>query len=121
MRSGSGKEGWDLNAQISEHPQGIVVKLSGDIGMLEIDALAARFKQILERKPKLVVLDLSGVGMLASAGIGSMIALRRDLGKTGGAVRLAAIRPQVKESLRRALVDRIVQMFDTVEAALSAT
>jgi anti-sigma B factor antagonist len=120
MLGASGKEGWDLDAQISEHPQGIVVKFAGDIGMIEVDALAAHFKRILERKPKLVVIDLSGVGMLASAGIGSIIALRRDLGKTGGAVRLAATRPQVRESLRRALVDRIVQMFDTVEAALGA-
>ncbi len=101
-------------------PQGIVLAIHGNVGIEEVDLLAKHFQSILDRAPALVVLDLSGVSFIASAGMGAMIALRRDVGKKGGQVRLAAIRPQVKEALRRALFDRIFQMHDSVQQALSA-
>jgi anti-anti-sigma factor len=104
---------------VTESAQAVVVAIGGEVGMLEVDALSRGFKGVLDRSPSLVVLDLSGVSMIASAGMGAMIALRRDIAKAGGNVRLAAIRPQVREALRRALFERIFQMFQTVEAALA--
>jgi anti-anti-sigma regulatory factor len=62
-----------------------------------------------------MVLELSGVSMIASAGMGAMIALRRDAARFGGKVRLAA--PQVREALRRALFDRIFEFHDTIDQA----
>ena len=97
------------------------MSLAGDVGMSELAVLTEHCRKALERSPKLIVLDLSGVTMIASAGMGAMVALRRDAGKLGCQVRLAAIRPQVKEALKRALFDRIFQMFDTVDQAFVAT
>ena len=65
----------------------------------------------------MIVLELSGVPMIASAGMGAMIALRRDAARFGCKVRLAAIRPQVREALRRALFERIFEFHDTVDQA----
>lgn len=101
-------------------PRGTVLSLTGDIGLLEIDDLTKQFMALIDAKPALVVLDLAAVTMVASAGMGAMTALLRDLGKQGGKVRLAAVTPLVRESLRRALVDRIFQIYDTVDAALAA-
>jgi anti-sigma B factor antagonist len=88
--------------------------------MVEVNDLMASFRQVLEGKPAGIVLDLAGVPMIASAGMGTMIALRRDAAKINATVRLAAVRPQVREALRRALFDRIFQFYDTVEAAIGA-
>jgi anti-sigma B factor antagonist len=95
----------------------VVLGISGEVGMLEFEAMSAKFREVLANSPRLVVLDLSGVPMIASAGMGAMVALRRDTGKYGGKVRLAAVRPQVREALKRALFERIFEFFDTVEAA----
>ena len=96
------------------------MSLNGDIGLLEVDALTDQFMSLIAAKPTLVVLDLAAVTMVASAGMGAMTAFLRDLGKQGGKVRLAAATPLVRESLHRALVDRIFQIYDTVDAALAA-
>jgi anti-sigma B factor antagonist len=108
----------EFKVDVRDVAKGTIVALQGDIGMLEVDALTAQFLKLLERKPALVVLDLAGVSMIASAGMGAMIALRRDLGRVGGNMRLAAVTPQVKEALRRALFDRLFQFYDTVELAM---
>jgi serine/threonine-protein kinase RsbW len=108
-----------FKVDIKEVPKGTIVALQGDIGMLEVDALTAQFLKLLELKPALVVLDLSKVAMIASAGMGAMIAFRRDIGKVGGNMRLAAVTPQVREALRRALFDRLFQFYETVELALN--
>lgn len=96
------------------------MSLSGDIGLLEVDALTEKFMSLIQAKPALVVLDLSAVTMIASAGMGAMTAFKRDLGKQAGQVRLAAATPLIRESLHRAMVDRIFQIYDTVDAALAA-
>jgi anti-sigma B factor antagonist len=111
----------ELKTEIQQRPEGLVMSILGEVNIVEVDALTRQFLALLDRKPKLVVLDLSRLGFIASAGMGAMIAFRRDLGKVGGEVRLAAIKPQVREALRRALFERIFQMYETVDAALSAT
>ena len=109
-----------LETEILKKPQGLVMSIRGEIGIVQVETLTKQFLSLLEGKPTLVVLDLSDLAFIASAAMGAMIALRRDLGKVGGNVRLAAIKPQVKEALKRALFERIFQMYDTVDAALVA-
>jgi anti-sigma B factor antagonist len=110
-------KGIDVQVDQGECNGAVVLGISGDVGMLEYEAVSDTFRDVLANSPGLIVLDLAGVGMIASAGMAAMVALRRDAGKYGGKVRLAAVPPLVREALRRALFERIFEFFDTVEAA----
>lgn len=108
-----------LKIVVNDAPAGAVIAIEGEIGIIEVEELNRHLVRVLNRGPKIAVLDLSGVSMIGSAGMGALIAFRRDLGRVGGDARLAAIRPQVREALRRALFDRIFKIYDTVAQALA--
>ena len=98
----------------------VVVHLRGTLGMAEVAPLDAGLARIADEKPTRVVVDLSGVEMIASAGMGSLIAFRREVHAAGGTVTLAAATPQVGESLRRAFLNKLFKMCATVPEALAA-
>jgi anti-anti-sigma factor len=97
----------------------VVVGLSGTIGMAELEQVDGQLARVADGKPRLVVLDLSKVTMIGSCVMGSLVGFRRDVARHGGTVLLAAATPMVKESLRRALLDRLFKIHDTVNAAIS--
>jgi anti-anti-sigma factor len=108
----------DFNVSSVQKPQGMVVSAAGDVGMIELDELNKHLQSIIQQHPPLVVLDLAGITMLASAAMGALVAFRRDMGKAGSKVRLAALKPQVREAFRRAFLDKLFDIRDTVDAAL---
>ena len=105
---------------VSRSNSSLLVHLNGTLGMAEVATLDAQLARVADEKPPFVVVDLSGVEMIASAGMGSLIAFRREVAKAGGAVVLAGATPQVGESLRRAFLNKLFKMCATVPEALAA-
>jgi anti-anti-sigma factor len=97
----------------------VIVRLNGSLGMQELAPLDAQLARIADERPQLVVVDLSAVEIIASCGMGSLIAFRREVSQSGGAVVLAAATPQVGESLRRAFLNKLFRICATVPEALA--
>ncbi|MDB5327384.1 MAG: anti-anti-sigma factor [Phycisphaerales bacterium] len=108
------------NFEITESCSTTIVALKGTIGIVEVDLLDAQLGSIADKKPALVVLDLAGLSMIGSSAMGSLIGFRRDVAKSGGVVRMAAVSPIVRESFKRSLLDKLFKIFDTVQAAIDA-
>lgn len=108
------------NIIVSQSGPAVVVALSGTLGLIEVDLLEGQFVKIADTRPSLVVVDLSAVQMMGSSAIGSLVGFRGDIAKSGGVVRLAAVTPLVLESLKRALLDKLFKIYDTVQQAVDA-
>jgi anti-anti-sigma factor len=108
------------NIDVTETGPAIVVKLKGTIGVVEVTVVDAELAKIAARTPPLVVLDLSGLMMIGSSAMGSLVGFRKDITKAGGVVRMAAVPPIVRESFRRALLDKLFKFFDSVPGAIDA-
>lgn len=67
-----------------------------------------------------LVVDLSGVSFLDSAGLGALIGAIRRLRQLGGEVAVASPRPLIARVLRTTGFDRIVPVCETVEEAAEA-
>ncbi|HET9078567.1 MAG TPA: STAS domain-containing protein [Acidimicrobiales bacterium] len=65
-----------------------------------------------------LVVDLSGVSFLDSAGLGALIGGIRRLRQLGGEVAVAAPRPLIARVLNTTGFDRIVEVSETVERAV---
>ena len=98
----------------------VIVRVLGTLTMQEVAPLDGQLAQIADEKPLLVVIDLSGVELIASCAMGSLIAFRRDVSHAGGTVILAAATPQVGESLRRAFLNKLFKICATVPEALAS-
>jgi anti-sigma B factor antagonist len=64
-----------------------------------------------------VIFDLGTLTHADSAAIGAIVRCLMNLKKAGGALRIAAAHPMIVHSLQLTKVDRLIQMFPTVEQA----
>jgi anti-sigma B factor antagonist len=78
--------------------------------MKEIDGFIAA-------KETRVIFDLGTLTHADSAAIGAMVRCLSNLKKAGGALRIAAAHPMIVHSLHLTKVDKLVEMFPTVESA----
>jgi anti-anti-sigma factor len=64
-----------------------------------------------------VVLDLTGVRLIDSTALGTIVWLHKQLQERGGQVCVAAPQPLVVKVLELTSVDRLIRIYDSVEAA----
>jgi N-acetylglucosaminyldiphosphoundecaprenol N-acetyl-beta-D-mannosaminyltransferase len=83
-------------------------------------AFIERCEQALTEQPRLVI-DLSETVFLASAGIATLLKLDRQAREQGGELRVAGGTNDVLRTLKLVRVDRIIQIFPSVQAALTQT
>ncbi|MEO6628668.1 MAG: STAS domain-containing protein [Aquihabitans sp.] len=89
----------------------------------ELDAYTViRFREVLSElasHPRLVI-DLSEVPFMDSAGLGALIGGIRRARENGGEVAVACSRPTLTRLLHTTGFDRIVPVTETLDAAVSA-
>jgi anti-sigma B factor antagonist len=108
-----------LTIQIEQRPAAAVVKLAGEAGQEEADDLAKQLQSVLDAPTNLVVLDLSDLAYIASLGIGPLVSFRNEMTRQGRRVVITAPPSLVRETLRRASLQRIFGIYSTLEEALS--
>ncbi len=95
-----------------------VVSLDGPLDAACADAARDRLHRLLAPGVRLVV-DLSGVGFIDSAGLWALVsAFKRARAVTGDVV-LCGVRPAVRAVLELTSLDRVLEVFADREAALS--
>jgi anti-sigma B factor antagonist len=88
------------------------------VGELE-SYTVSQFRQALSEvaSPGFLVIDLSGVAFIDSAGLGALIGGIRHTRELGGQVAVACSRPTLVRLLRTTGFDRVVTVTDTVASA----
>jgi anti-anti-sigma factor len=89
-----------------------------------VDALTAReLTDFLQKKiddgQVKVILDLSGVGFMSSAGLRSVLIALKEARRKGGDLRLAGAQPGVEKVLKMSGFNMILKSLPTVDEALS--
>lgn len=67
-----------------------------------------------------VVLNLSGVEFIDSAGLVSFLAIWKHLRKKNGDLKVASAQPQVQQIIELVLLNRVFSLHPTVEEAINA-
>src|ERR1035437_3153351 len=82
--------------------------------------LKAEFLILSQPDIDALIVDLSEVKHIDSAGISALLLAQRQMKIHEGEVRLVGVRPDVMSMLRLTQLDRIFSIFNTVEEALAA-
>ena len=88
-------------------------------GRLSLETVAASIQSLRGEPAQHMILDMSGVNFLDSAGVGSLVSLfvsRRNHGKTFA---LAALTPQGNAVVTVAGLQKLLPIHTTLEAALA--
>src|SRR5262245_21980149 len=92
-------------------PEGLVVRLGGELTRDTSDALAVLLMKLSARRDAVVIFDLSGVTLFSSLAMGQFVAFARAALRRGTRVVLVELRPEAEEPLRTAGLDRLFEIF----------
>lgn len=94
----------------------VVLELSGSLmDSRELDAFRDHLYKLKDRGTKKVVIDLGGINLMASAGIGMLVAGAKTMREVGGDLKLANLQDRTYNVL--VVVTRLGSVFDIKETA----
>jgi len=96
----------------------LVLSVEGDLDVLTAPTLGTHLDVALADNPSVLIVDISGVGFLSSAGISILVETHRLTSKAGIALRVVADGPATARPLRMMKLDEIILLYPTVEEAL---
>jgi len=76
-----------------------------------------KLSEVLAAQMKKIIFDVSGITMLDSTGIGILVVCQGKIGKSGGKLHIAGASGLVEDILKVTNVDKILQLFPTVNEA----
>jgi len=98
----------------------LVAVLSGALDATRAPALREQLLCLLRPTASRLVLDLSLVSHVDAAGLAVLVGTDRRARLLGGSLRLAAVKPAVGMAVRAAGLDRLIEIFPTVQLAVSS-
>ncbi len=97
-----------------------VLPLEGEIDLHISPNITATLNRMIEKKPKQLVVDLSRVTYIDSAGLAALIEGMQKIEAYGGKFALAGLQETVRSIFEIARLDQIFRIFPDVDAALAA-
>ncbi len=106
-----------LQINVSEMKRVRLFEISGRVDSVNANEFGAALDQAINDGKRNIVLDLSSVEYMSSAGLREMVRVLKQLRRVGGDLRLAAPSERVQEVLELAGLDTIFEIYPTqVEA-----
>ena len=101
-----------FGAEITEVPEEVRVRLTGDLNARADDTLANAYVQVAALGPRRVSLDFGRVGYINSTGIALVVRLLADARRDGRTVRAIGLTEHYKEIFR---ITRLSDFMEIVE------
>src|SRR5215470_2005951 len=107
------------SAQKPDRDPPTVLPLKGEIDLHVFPEITASLDALIEKKPRHLVVDVSGVTYIDSAGLAALIVAMQKVEAYGGQFSLAGFQTTVHSIFRMSRLDRIFRIFPDVDAALT--
>ena len=86
----------------------------------DLESLSQRVRQLVAEQRLNVVVNVQGLSVIDSSGVGELVASFSTLKRAGGALKVAGPTKLVQDVLRIARIPTIIEVYDTEEAAVNA-
>ena len=97
-----------------------VLPLEGEIDLHISPNVTASLNLMIEKKPRQLIVDLSGVTYIDSSGLAALIEGMQNVEQYGGKFALAGLPETVRTIFEIARLDQVFIIFPHVDAALAA-
>jgi anti-sigma B factor antagonist len=105
---------------VNEYKRVAVITVTGRVDSATATDFETNINEVVEKGKHNLVLDLSQVEFLSSAGLRVLVTTRKTLQGAGGNIVLAQPSERVVETLDTAGLDVLFERYDTREAAVAA-
>lgn len=96
-----------------------VVPLKGEIDLHVSPTVTATLNDMIEKKPERLVVDLTEVSYIDSAGLAALIQSMQKVEGYGGKFMLAGLQETVRSIFEISRLDQVFQIFPDADAALA--
>ena len=96
-----------------------VLPLKGEIDLHVSPSVTASLNAMIEKNPRRLVVDLSDVTYIDSAGLAALIEAMQKIEGSGGKFLLAGLQETVRSIFEISRLDQVFQIFPNVDAALA--
>ena len=96
-----------------------VLPLKGEIDLHVSPTVTASLNQMMEKKPERLVVDLSDVSYIDSAGLAALIEAMQKVEAYGGKFVLSGLQETVRSIFEISRLDQVFQIFPDTDAALA--
>lgn len=107
----------ELTITSDNRPGGAVLTLAGAISFDDGPTLEAHVAHLVESKPALVAVDLSGLNFVSSVGIAALVTLHRAVHAYGGSTRLVGPTARVFDVLDKSRIVEFMPVCPSIERA----
>jgi anti-sigma B factor antagonist len=98
-----------------------VLPLNGEIDLHVSPVVTASLNAVIEKKPERVVIDLSDVTYIDSAGLAALIQAMQKVEAYGGRFSLAGLQEAVRSIFEISRLDQVFRIFPDTDTALAAS
>lgn len=107
----------ELTISSVQHPSGAVLTLAGSMSFDDGPTLEAHVARLVETKPALVAVDLTGLNFVSSVGIAALVSLHRAVHAYGGSTRLVGPTARVFDVLDKSRIVEFMPVYPSIERA----
>ncbi len=104
--------------RVQSDPAVSVISLKGTIETANASSLEETLERLVVDRCYRIVIDLSGVTYISSAGWGIFISEIKRIRRNGGDIKLAAMKPEVREVFELLEFNSILKPYDDTASAL---
>lgn len=96
-----------------------VLPLKGEVDLHVSPTVTASLNEMIDKKPERMVVDLSEVSYIDSAGLAALIEAMQKVEGYGGKFMLAGLQETVRSIFEISRLDQVFQIFPDADTALS--
>lgn len=100
----------NLICQTTEQTGSFVLKLKGQLHLAETEEFDAQMNQIFDQKPSSVVIDMSDLTAIGSAGLGALLKAQLRSQNLRCDLRLSALQKNIEDVIRSAGLDKVLNI-----------
>jgi len=110
----------NLEIRATHEQDGSLVQLTGEIDLRTSPQLRSTFLELIQRKPRRIILDLSGVSYVDSSGVGTIVELKRRTMREACKVVLVGLQSRVRSLFEITRLDNFFIITDSIDEAWQA-
>jgi anti-sigma B factor antagonist len=94
-----------------------LVMVTGRLNATSTAGMKAKLKALVDGGKNQLILDMNGVSFIDSSGLAALVSGLKHARERGGWLRLAGVNEQVASIFKMTMLDKVFELYPSVEAA----
>ena len=105
---------------LGDRPEVVIVHVAGEVDSSSAEQFREKLVSLISEPVRHVIVNLEDLTYINSSGLGALVAGYKRVRVLDGTLRIFQVRGSIGEVMRLIRLDKIIEIYDTEEAALAS-